>query len=198
MTRHAVKQSATRVCVVWLSAYLAARAIMPVAMWQDELLSSPCPHPLQNSYPAKCPKYFMLHCLPQRPGSWLDGSALSKVQRGSREIEKANSPSRTGSRANGTQLMEPPCRECVPQRGVLSLLHPGWSLIFLICTRNATWTQTDTLPLPSEAQLQPLPLSSLIQWLVQQRTSIIGATIITITLLSHRKHFFYPKKRQSL
>ena len=34
--------------------------------------------------------------------------------------EKANSPSRTGSCANGTPVEKPPCSESAPQRGLLS------------------------------------------------------------------------------
>lgn len=52
-----------------------------------------------------------------------DRSTLSKVQReegGTTGKEKANSPSRTGSRANGMPLKKPPCSERAPQRGLLS------------------------------------------------------------------------------
>lgn len=65
--------------------------------------------------------------------------------------EKANSPSRTGSHANGTPLKKPPCSESAPQRGLLSstVARLGFNLLSppvpLTHTCRDTLVQTHTL-----------------------------------------------------
>lgn len=75
----------------------------------------------------------LLHCLPQKGAIPQDGSTLSKGaqrrERG-REKERANSPSRTGSHANGTPKRRSFPAERRSHTGVFSSsLWPGWGLI---------------------------------------------------------------------
>ena len=108
--RHTGKQSG--LCgATLLSAYLAVESYHACGCVTGmSYLAARVPHPLQHAYPAKCPKYSSLHCLPQKQA--LDGCALSKVEKGGQrdngKKKKANSPSRTGNHANGTPLKKPP------------------------------------------------------------------------------------------
>lgn len=106
--------------------------------------------------------------------------------------EKANSPSRTGSHANGTPLKKPPCSESAPQRGLLSstVARLGFNLLSppvpLTHTCRDTLVQTHTLsqhllsPCSPTVAPRPPPKNTLSSLAWQQARYIISTVIIII------------------
>lgn len=134
-------------------------------------------------------------------------SPRCKEEGGTMGKEKANSPSRTGSHANGTPLKKPPCSESTPQRGLLSSLWPGWGFN-LLSPRTHTRSNTPApkiqhehrltqfRPLsPSTPTLTPPSIPTSLSSLAWQRARRIISTVIIIipTTVAEKAIFLLEK-----